>query len=129
MIDYLSIAFVSVIVFLVGWLWYSPLMFGKQWLKLMNIKKPQKAPELKTILIGFIATFFICFILDYLLTMLGIVTFGLGASIGAVIWFGFVATIMINPVIYEKQHLEMYIINVLHYLVVLSLAGGLLAIW
>ncbi len=45
-INLLAVLGVSVLSFIIGWLWYSPFLFGNQWIKLSGIT-PKMAAEMK----------------------------------------------------------------------------------
>jgi hypothetical protein len=133
-INLLMVLIVTVITFLIGWLWYSPLLFGNAWVKAMNLSKSdiKKAKEKgmgKTILVGFIAELVMIYVLAFFVAGLGAATFMAGLKIGFMIWLGFIATIMIGGMLWEGKSFELYAINVLHRLVTIIIAGGLLAIW
>jgi len=52
-----------------------------------------------------------------------------GAMLGAVVWLGFVATILINPVLFEGKSWTLYLINSGYQLVCLLVAGVILTVW
>jgi len=56
-------------------------------------------------------------------------TFQSGMIVGFWIWLGYIATVMLGSILWENKPLKLYYINVSHYLVVLLLTGGLLAMW
>lgn len=135
--NYLSVFVTAFAAFMLGWLWYSPILFGNAWMKLMKISKKQQEKGKKdmmkgmwkVMLGGFFVTLVLVFMLDLFLNFLNVVTFSQGMLLGFLLWAGFLATTMFNTVLYEGKPFKMYLINAGHYLVVLVLAGGLLAIW
>ena len=135
--NYLSVFVLAVLSFILGWFWYSPVLFGNAWMKLMKISKKQMEKGQKdmmkkmwkVMLGGFFVTLVLVFMLDLFLNFLNVVTFSQGMLLGLLLWAGFLATTMFNTVLYEGRPFKMYLINAGHYLVVLVLAGGLLAVW
>ena len=118
----------------IGALWYSPVLFGKAWMKLKGISKKdiEKAKQkgmAKSYITMFVALLVMYTVLDYIIVISGATTIMAGATIGFIIWLGFIATVMLNTVLWDNQPMKLYMINVLHYLVVLLIAGAILAVW
>ena len=44
-INYMAVIVSAAANFLLGWLWYSPMLFGKQWMKMMGFDKLSKAQQ------------------------------------------------------------------------------------
>ncbi len=133
--NYLSVFVTTVVAFVIGALWYSPLLFGDAWKKLLKIKVTKKEMEAamkgmwKVLLGGFFVTLILVFMLDLFMNFLNVVTFSQGVLLGFLIWLGFLATTMFNIVLYEKKPFKLYLINAGHYLAVLLISGGILAVW
>ncbi|HME87433.1 MAG TPA: DUF1761 domain-containing protein [Candidatus Nanoarchaeia archaeon] len=123
---------VAAIVFAIGWLWYSPVLFGNMWLKITKMKKPSKNAMKgmwKYMLTGYISTAVMVFITNLFVNSLYVTTFAAGAQLGAVAWLGFVATEQLSMVLWDRKPVKLYLINTAHNLVAMAVAGGILAIW
>lgn len=133
--NYLSVFVTTVVAFVIGALWYSPLLFGDAWKKLLKIKVSKKEMEAamkgmwKVLIGGFFVTLILVFMLDLFMNFLNVVTLSQGVLLGFLIWLGFLATTMFNIVLYEKKPFKLYLINAGHYLAVLLISGGILAVW
>lgn len=133
--NYLSVFVTTVVAFVIGALWYSPLLFGDAWKKLLKIKVSKKEMEAamkgmwKVLIGGFFVTLILVFMLDLFMNFLNVVTLSQGVLLGFLIWLGFLATTMFNIVLYEKKPFRLYLINAGHYLAVLLISGGILAVW
>ena len=57
--------------FLLGALWYSPILFAKPWMRYLAFDESKKANMPLTMLLTFVAQFVICFCLAILLSVLG----------------------------------------------------------
>ena len=117
----------------IGFVWYSPILFGKQWMKLSKID-PKKIADVnkhmaKTYSISFLAMLVMAYILAQTLSLTLITTAFDGALMGAVIWLGFVAASMINIVLFESKPWSLYFINSGYYLACLIVSGVILTIW
>ena len=69
------------------------------------------------------------YVLAHFVQIAQAVTFGQGMQLGFWIWLGFVVTSFLNSVLWEGKSWQLYALNISHYLVVLVLAGGILAAW
>jgi len=117
----------------IGALWYSPLLFGEAWMKLSgktkaDMKKAKKAMT-KTYLSGFAGMLVTSFVLAAFLNSLGASRAVEGAFVGFWLWLGFVATVMLGMILWENKPVKLYLINAVHYLVVLVVIGTILAVW
>ena len=132
-VNYLAILVAGIISMVVGFLWYGPL-FGKAWTRLScfdskKIDESKKKGMTKSYIIMFIATLIFACVLATLLGMMSITTFTRGMWIGFLVWLGFYATSGLGMLLWEGKPFKLYVINMLHYLVVLLIIGGMLAVW
>lgn len=123
----------SLLTMAVGYVWYSPILFGKQWMKLSgaDTKALKRAngnmPSLYAK--SFAAAVIMIYVLAQLtdLTLVSGVTEG--AILGGMVWLGFVAASMVNTVLYEGKSWKLYAITSGYYLVCLVASGIILAVW
>jgi len=133
-VNYLSILVASVAAMAVGALWYSPVLFGNMWIKLMGFT-PEQLEEMKgkgmakSYLVMFVSLFVMGFVLNHVLLAFEAETFLQGLEGGFWMWLGFVATLSLGSILWEGKSLKLYVINVLHSLVAIALMGGILALW
>ncbi len=130
-VNYIAVLLASIASMIVGSLWYSPLLFGNLWTKLQgftkrDIEKVKNKGMKKLYLISFISNLIMAYVLAYFIGSVGISGFFDGAIIGFMAWIGFVATIMINRVLWENKPVELYLLNILYHLVSLIIMGGIL---
>lgn len=129
MINLWAILVITVIYFILGALWYSPLLFGKIWAKAMNYNIDEL--EMKPInfigaaIAAFVATFFLALLLEIIGTY-NIVT---GILVALIIGIGFVLTIGIYDVLYENKNIKVYVIDAGYHIVALIIAGLILGFW
>jgi len=133
-INYLAILVASIVSFIIGMLWYSPLLFGKAWIKLMNfskedMNKAKKKGMGKTMLLGFIATLVTAYVLSYFINVLRYSSAGDGAVLGFMIWLGFLATTLLGSVLWEGKPYALYFLNITYHLVNLVILGAILGAW
>jgi hypothetical protein len=134
MVNYLAVFVVAVFGYVIGMLWYSPVLFGKQWMKLSGISeksiKEQNKRGMAVKMVGaFIAVLVMSFVLAWLVGILRITYFSNGAMFGFYVWLGFLATTQLNIVFWQNKPFTLYLLNTVHYLVALVLMAGILAVW
>lgn len=119
-VTYLYILLAGVAHFLLGFLWYSPKVLGTRWMTLMGITNPEEWASggmKKTMSVGFIGSLVTYSAIGYLILKTGALTWVNGASLGFVIWLGFIAATFTATFLYEKKPFTLYLINTLYYLV------------
>lgn len=112
----------------IGFVWYSPILFGKQWMALSKID-PKKMNPAKSYALSAISTLVMVYILAHVLSLTLVTTTTEGAIMGALIWLGFVATTALNLVIFEKRPWALFFINSGYCLASLVVSGIILTMW
>ena len=132
-INYLAVLIAALASYVLGALWYSPVLFGKLWMKLSKID-PKNMDAAKKHLAwrygsGFIATVVMSYILAHWVDYAGAITIRGGLQAGFWAWLGFVATVTLSSVLWENKPFKLYLLNNTYHLVSLLLMGSLLAVW
>jgi len=132
--NYLAVFVAAVVVFIIGYLWYSPFLFGNLWMKLSNISikdvnKSKKKGMGKYLVSAFIALLVMAGVMELLLELTGYTDFFSGIVLGFLLWLGFQATVMLNSVLWEGKRVSLYLLNILHQLAALVVMGGILGAW
>jgi len=130
MVDYLAVLVATIAAFAVGALWYGPL-FGRQWRMLMNYSEGHAGTALggqsvtmaSAMTGGFLTTLILVYVLAVLMQALGIASAAQAAWFGFAIAVGFIGTTMANSVLYERRPVQLYLINVSHYVVATIVAA------
>lgn len=112
----------------VGFIWYGPL-FGKTWMSMMGITTQGMSREGmgRTYAIQFVGSLVTAAVLAKLVGMMGAKTLGAGVQAGFWVWLGFVATVTLASVLYEKRSWNLYVLNNGYQLVSLAIMGAILA--
>jgi len=96
----------SVAAYIFGWLWYSPIMFGKLWMKLADKGESDNKPTLRLVSYGFFTTFAVVLGVETLLLMTNPDTF-LSALAPVVLFvFAFGVTTKFTELLYESKEPE-----------------------
>lgn len=129
-LNYLAVILAAFAAFAVGALWYG-LFFAKQWKALMGfseeVMRSMKMTPTKSMIGGFLATLVLTYVLANFLS--GITSLHAALVITLWIWVGFIATILLNAVLYENRSWKLYAINASHYFFALLVATLVLFYW
>jgi len=128
--NWLAILVGALINMVVGALWYSPLLFSKQWMKLTGRKEMGDKKEMpKMYGITFIGALLMSYVLMHFVQASGAMDALWGAKIGFWLWLGFTAATTISSYLFEGKSLKLYAINAGYYLVVALGVGALFGVW
>jgi hypothetical protein len=128
-LNYIAIVVLTIAAFIFGMIWYSPILFGKPWLRLMRKKKTTMKMSAGTMIMGLINTFIMMWVLSFFITLIAQTNFTSGAVIGILLWLGFAATATFSSVLWAKKPFALWVIDNGFKLIVLLVAGGVFAIW
>lgn len=133
-VNWLAILTSSVFAMALGFVWYSSMMFQKQWLKLSGITKERIAKEDKgkmPMIFGgqFISAVVEVWVLAMFVGFAGANDIVTGAIIGLWIWLGFIATVGVSDILFNKKPFQLVAINTGYQLVFLIVSGAILASW
>jgi len=128
-LNWFAIAVAAVSAFILGGLWYSPLMFAKRWMKETGITEESTKNTNMTKL--FSMAFILSFIASFFLAMF--IGPDAGAAIGALAGFmagfGWVFTFMGISYLFESRSLAHFMINALYSVASLTIMGFIIGIW
>lgn len=120
--------------FAIGALWYSPVLFGKEWMALMKFDAKDCSSEnmkgiWKSYIIHFIANLITYIVLGFLVAAT-VASTSLDASFFAfVAWLGFVAPVGVSEILWSKKPFKLVLINVMCSLVCLLIGGAIIGGW
>ena len=114
-INYLAVALAAVAAMVLGYLWYSSLLFQKRWMKEVGYtpKDAAKAQKegMKSMGSMFLSVLVMAYILAHFVDYVGATDIRGALSAGGWIWLGFIATVMLQPVFFERKSWALYLIN------------------
>lgn len=128
-LNWLAIVVAAVSVFVLGGLWYSPLMFVKRWMKETGIteESTKKTNMLKVFGLAFILSLMASFFLAMFIgARAGI---GFGAMAGFMAGLGWVFTFMGISYLFESRTFVHFLINSMYSVVSLTIMGAIIGVW
>ncbi len=133
-LNYISLIVVTVVGFLLGWLWYGPL-FGKPWMAEMKISEEQMKAQMAEkgmagyMIKGLIFTLLSTFGLVVVLVSHGLPNWKHGAACGMFIGVFVTSMRMLNAGVWENRSLKLQAINAGHEIVLFTLQGAIFGAW
>jgi len=113
-----------------GAVWYSKFIFGKIWMKLMDLKQEEEQEGMMLSLVGnFLSLLLTGFILANLFDLIGFQNMKESLIFTFWLWLGFVAMYSLNSVWWEKKKIQLYFINISGTLIGLLLMAAVLFTW
>jgi hypothetical protein len=128
-INYVAVLVAALSSFVVGYLWYSPLLFGNIWLKEARIDKTKTNQS--NMLLTFGLTFILALIISFNLAAFLGKDAGLtwGITAGGLAGVGWVAASLGIIYLFEGKSLKLFLINAGYQAVTYMVAGGIIGIW
>ena len=133
-INFLAILVSAVVAFGIGALWYSPFLFGKEWMSLTKTSDKDVGSIKTSIMWGsyvihFIATLVSLAVLGFAISAIGIQNAADGAFIGFFAWLGFIAPIGVSELLWRKSPMKLVLIDTTNILLTLVVGGAIIAAW
>src|SRR6266702_1564398 len=100
-VNYLAVLVAAVAVFVLGWLWYSPLLFFKPWMRLRGMDPVATMPAGK-LLIELVRCLVLAYVIARLVALLGVSSWMGAVHFGFLLWIGFPVILLTGSVLWEN---------------------------
>lgn len=136
-LNFLSVLVAGLASMGLGFFWYSPMLLGNPWMKMMGYTKESMSEAQKKMgmmyVLSFAATLIMAWVLTYVIQYSQYATrmdwLYTGLSTGFWMWLGFVAPVQITDVIFGNKQWKLFAINTGYQLVSLLIMGAILGVW
>jgi surface polysaccharide O-acyltransferase-like enzyme len=126
----------AVATMVVGFLWYSPMLFANPWMRLMGYDPNDKAKiaEMQksagpSYAMSFVASILAAAVLGKIIAVMTVSTALYGMKVGLAVWLGFVTTVQLTNSLFSRQPAKLYAINTGYQLVCYLAMGAILGAW
>ena len=128
--NYAAILVAAIAYWLLGALWYG-FLFSKQWLVLekINVEQARSMNPAIPYIIAFLLELLVAYSIAQLCIWRNANTIGRGASVGVLVWIGFVGPISFMNYMFEMRPWQLFAINEFYPLFGLALMGAILGAW
>jgi hypothetical protein len=132
-INYLAVFVAALVYYAGGALWYSPILFGKQWMGLVGITeekiKESQKEAWKSYLTAALSAFLISYGIARVEAYMEVITLGGGLQTGFWAWLCFVITTMATNNAFSGRSVKLLLIDGGYHLYGFVVVGVILAIW
>ncbi|MFK7991016.1 MAG: DUF1761 domain-containing protein [Sandaracinaceae bacterium] len=128
-LNVLAIGAAALVTFLVGGVWYSPMLFGKAWAELNGLTEDDLKQGNPAKVFG--GSFLLALLMAFnLAAFIGpYASLGFAAFAGFLAGFGWVAAAMGVTALFERKPLKLWLINAGYHVVSFTLMGLILGAW
>ena len=126
----------AVAAMVLGFLWYSPVLFANPWMKLMGYDPNDKArlAEMQksagpSYAMSFVASILSAAVLGKIIVIASVHSALYGMKFGFAVWLGFVTTEQLTNTLFSRQPSRLYAINTGYQLVCYLAMGAILGVW
>ena len=129
-VNYLAVIAAAVVALIIGFIWYSPRVFGNRWMAYLGTTQAQLGnPGPTGMAVGVVASLLNAWVLAVLALNLGGKTLTDGILLGVIAWLGFMATITAAQISFEKKSWNLWVLNNAHNLLVQVVMGAIVTAW
>jgi hypothetical protein len=128
--NYAAVVVAAIAYWLLGAVWYG-VLFSKPWMALehMTLEQAQSVSPVIPYIVSFLLELLIAYSLAQLCIWRNANTAGRGASVGVLMWIGFIGPIAFMNYMFEMRPKELFAINEFYPLAGLVLMGVILGAW
>ena len=128
-VSWWAVIIAAVVKFAIGSVWYTAL-FGKRYRALMGVPEGSSTEGLgPAMVVQIVGDLVMAYVLARFIGHYGATGLVNGAFIGFMAWLGFVATIMVGSIFYEKKPAELVAITAGYQLVGIVVMGAIIGWW
>ena len=129
-VNYVAVAIAAVLAMVVGFVWYSKALFGKQWMKLTGVTEESAKKGNMPVFYGtmFVAVLVEALVLAHFIHYAGAYSLINGIKTGVWAWLGFVLTTSLANSMFEGRPMKLLYINAGYALVNLMIMGAVIAL-
>jgi hypothetical protein len=133
-INYAAVFVSALMYWVLGGIWYSPLLFGGKFIEIMRwspeqIARIQAEGAGAQLALAFFGSLITAYVLAHIVRYTSGESATEGAKTGLWLWLGFIVTTNLNTVFFEFRPVGLYLINIGYHLVAFLAMGALLAAW
>jgi Protein of unknown function (DUF1761) len=135
-INLLAVLVAAISTMIVGFLWYSPILFAKPWMREMGYDPDDKAKIQQmqksagpAYAGSFVASLISAFVLALVFHWMRVGDLHAGLGTAFHVWLGLVATVHFTDMLFQKKSLKLFAINTGYQLLCYLAMGAILATW
>jgi len=132
-VNYWAVLVAAIVVFVLGWLWYSPLLFYKPWMRARGLDPAAAMAGAKMpggkLVIELVRCIVLAFVIAHLIGALGISSWMVAAHLGLLLWIAFPVVLLTGSIIWENIPVKVAAIHAGDWLVKLLVIPIIVSVW
>ena len=132
-VNYLAVLVAAVVVFILGWLWYSPLLFYKPWMRLRGLDPDAAMAGAKMpggkLVVELLRCLVLAYVIARLVALLGVSSWMGGVHFGCLLWIGFPLILLTGSVLWDNVPWKVAAIHAGDWLVKLLVIPIIVSVW
>lgn len=135
-VNLVPVVVAAVATMVLGFLWYSPLLFARPWMLAMGYDPEDKAKLAQMrqgagskYAVALLASLVSAFVLAKIVNLTTVQSIPRGMKVGFAVWLGFVTTVQLTAKLFENKPGKLYLINTGYQLACYLVMGAILAVW
>ena len=132
-VNYIAVLVAAIVVFVLGWLWYSPLLFYKPWMRARGMDPAvamagAKMPTGKLV-IELVRCLVLAYIVAHFVAALGITNWMGAVHFGIFLWIGLPVVLLVGSILWENIPVKVAAIHAGDWLVKLLVIPIIVSVW
>jgi len=132
-VNYLAVLVAAITVFVLGWLWYSPLLFYKPWMRARGLDPDAAMAGAKMpvgkLVIELVRCIVLAYIIAHFVGALGISGWMGAVHFGLILWIGFPVILLTGSILWENVPVKVAAIHAGDWLVKLLVIPIIVTLW
>ena len=132
-VTYLPVLVAAVVVFVLGWLWYSPLLFYKPWMRLRGMDPVAAMAGAKMpggkLLIELARCLVLACVIAHFVALLGGSSWMGAVHLGLLLWIGFPVIVLTGSILWENVPWKVAAIHAGDWLVKMLVISIIVSVW
>ncbi len=134
MVNFWAVVAAAIASFVMGSVWYSPMMFGDVWARNLGknpeeLERMKKAPMAVPVVGMFVGSLVMAYILAHFVAYMNVRSLADAFQLAFWLWLGFIVTVGVSAVLFERRSKKVFFINIAFQLVNIFVASVILGLW
>jgi hypothetical protein len=132
-VNYIAVLVAAIAVFVLGWLWYSPLLFYKPWMRARGMDPAAAMAGAKMpggkLVVELLRCIVLAYVIARLVALLGISSWMGAVHFGFLLWIGFPVILLIGSMLWENTPPKVAAIHAGDWLVKMLVIPIIVSVW
>ena len=132
-VNYVAVLVAAIAVFVLGWLWYSPLLFYKPWMRARGMDPAAAMAGAKMpggkLVVELLRCIVLAYVIARLVALLGISSWMGAVHFGFLLWIGFPVILLIGSMLWENTPPKVAAIHAGDWLVKMLVIPIIVSVW